>query len=56
MHPSYEEFSSFEWDEEKRRGEVRALAICPESQRLIVVYTMRGETCRIISAPRGTSK
>lgn len=34
-----------------RDGEVRILAVCPETERLIaVIYTMRGETCRIISA------
>ena len=34
-----------------RNGEVRTLAICPSSGRIIaVVYTMRGEKCRIISA------
>ncbi|MGA1802519.1 BrnT family toxin [Rhizobium sp. HT1-10] len=34
-----------------KQGEVRTLAICPDSQRLIaVVYTMRGSICRIISA------
>ncbi|MDO9414725.1 BrnT family toxin [Pararhizobium sp.] len=34
-----------------KNGEVRTLAICPDTDRLItVVYTMRGETCRIISA------
>jgi uncharacterized DUF497 family protein len=34
-----------------RNGEVRTVAICPDSERLIaVVYTMRGEVCRIISA------
>jgi uncharacterized DUF497 family protein len=34
-----------------RHGEVRTLAVCPDSQRLIaIVYTMRGECCRIISA------
>ncbi|MCJ9752020.1 BrnT family toxin [Neorhizobium sp. BETTINA12A] len=34
-----------------RNGEVRTLAICPDTDRLIaVVYTMRGEKCRIISA------
>jgi uncharacterized protein len=32
-------------------NETRILAICPESGRLIaVVYTMRGDACRIISA------
>ncbi len=74
------EFSSFEWDENKRQtnirkhgidfedailalgephiefrsdrdGEVRTVAICPDSSKLIaVVYTMRGDICRIISA------
>ncbi|MCO6185517.1 BrnT family toxin [Rhizobium sp. L1K21] len=34
-----------------RNGEVRILAICSESARIIVViYTMRADTCRIISA------
>ncbi len=34
-----------------REGEARTLAICPDTQKLIaVVYTMRGEACRIISA------
>ncbi|CAN7398718.1 BrnT family toxin [Neorhizobium sp. LjRoot104] len=34
-----------------RNGEIRILAICPDTKRLIaVVYTMRGEKCRIISA------
>jgi uncharacterized DUF497 family protein len=34
-----------------RNGEVRILAICPHSDRVIaVVYTPRGEVCRIISA------
>ncbi|CDZ46925.1 BrnT family toxin [Neorhizobium galegae] len=34
-----------------RNGEVRTLAICPDTKRLIaIVYTMRGEKCRIISA------
>jgi uncharacterized DUF497 family protein len=34
-----------------RNGEVRTLAICPSSGNLIViVYTMREATCRIISA------
>jgi uncharacterized protein len=34
-----------------RNGEVRILAICPSSGRIIaVVYTMRGVKCRIISA------
>lgn len=36
-----------------RNGEMRVLAICPETYRLIaVVYTMRDTTCRIISARR----
>ncbi len=35
----------------ERNGEVRTLAICPLTDRLIaIVYTMRGEACRIISA------
>jgi uncharacterized protein len=34
-----------------KQGEVRTLAICPDSQRLIaVIYTMRGQIYRIISA------
>lgn len=34
-----------------RNGEVRTLAICPDTNRIItVVYVMRGEICRIISA------
>lgn len=34
-----------------RGQEIRTLAICPTSLRLIaVIYTMRGETFRIISA------
>jgi len=34
----------------ERNGEIRTLAICPLTDRLIaVVYTMRGEACRIIS-------
>lgn len=34
-----------------RNGEIRTVAICPESNRLIaVVYVMRGNNCRIISA------
>jgi uncharacterized protein len=34
-----------------RGGEFRTLAICPMSLKLIaVVFTMRGEICRIISA------
>ncbi len=33
-----------------QNGEVRIRAICPFMERLVtVVYTMRGETCRIIS-------
>lgn len=33
-----------------KNGEIRIRAICPFMTRLItVVYTMRGETCRIIS-------
>ena len=37
--------------ESDRHGEMRVLAICPLSQRIIaVIYTMRGEKCRIISA------
>ena len=36
-----------------RNGEVRVLAICPHSNHVIaVVYTPRGEACRIISARR----
>ena len=32
-------------------GELRVLATCPESGRLITaIYTMRGNVCRIISA------
>ncbi|WP_454850044.1 BrnT family toxin [Rhizobium binxianense] len=80
MKPVQEQFSSFEWDEDKRQanilkhgidfpraaaalneprlekrsdrnGEVRTLAICPDSLKLIaVIYTMRNESCRIISA------
>ena len=76
----FDAFSSFDWDEGKRKtnilkhgidfedavlalhrpriefrsdrnGEVRTVAICPDSERLIaVIYTMRGEACRIISA------
>lgn len=38
------EFSS------NRDGEIRTLAICPDTNKLIaVVYTMRGKNCRIIS-------
>ncbi|HEX5933380.1 MAG TPA: BrnT family toxin [Pseudorhizobium sp.] len=34
-----------------RNGEVRLLAVCPAASGLItVIYTMRGESCRIISA------
>ncbi|WP_284776315.1 BrnT family toxin [Agrobacterium sp. lyk4-40-TYG-31] len=34
-----------------QNGESRILAVCPETERLItVVYTMRGDACRIISA------
>ncbi|MCV3764768.1 BrnT family toxin [Rhizobium sp. TRM95796] len=34
-----------------RGGEARTLAICPDSSRLIaVVYKMRDDICRIISA------
>ncbi|WP_245408854.1 BrnT family toxin [Rhizobium wuzhouense] len=34
-----------------KHGELRIIATCPESGRLIsVVYTMRGNACRIISA------
>ncbi len=34
-----------------RNGEVQTLAICPDTNRIItVVYVMRGEICRIISA------
>lgn len=34
-----------------KNGEVRTLAICPSSGTLIaIVYTMREEACRIISA------
>ncbi len=34
-----------------RNGEVRTLAICTETNRIItIVYTMRREICRIISA------
>ncbi|MGG7519574.1 BrnT family toxin, partial [Allorhizobium undicola] len=37
--------------ESHKNGEARILAICPDILKLIaVVYTMRGETCRIISA------
>jgi uncharacterized DUF497 family protein len=35
----------------ERNGEVRTLAICPETNRLIaVVFIARGDICRIISA------
>ncbi len=35
----------------EQNGESRVLAICPETDRLIaIVYTMRGDVCRIISA------
>jgi len=34
-----------------QNGEVRILAICPLTNRLIaIIYTMRGDVCRIISA------
>lgn len=34
-----------------REGEVRTVAICPDTGKLIaVIYTMRGDVCRIISA------
>jgi uncharacterized DUF497 family protein len=37
--------------ESSRNGEMRVLAICPLSQRIIaVVYMARNEKCRIISA------
>jgi uncharacterized DUF497 family protein len=37
----------------QRHDEMRVLAICPDTNRLIaVVYTMRDTTCRIISARR----
>lgn len=37
--------------ESNRHGEFRILAICPLSRRIIaVIYTMRSEKCRIISA------
>jgi uncharacterized protein len=37
--------------ESNRGGEFRTLAICPMNVKLIaVVFTMRGEICRIISA------
>jgi uncharacterized DUF497 family protein len=35
----------------ERNGEVRTLAICPASAKVItVIYVMRDEKCRIISA------
>jgi uncharacterized DUF497 family protein len=38
-------------EKSNRKEEVRVLAICPLSQRIIaVIYTMRDEKCRIISA------
>ena len=44
VRPHLEEASS-------RDGEMRILAICPISERIIaVIYTIRGEKCRIISA------
>jgi len=44
MQPHIEEKSD-------RHGEIRVLAICPEEQKFItVVFTMRGDICRIISA------
>ena len=34
-----------------REGEVRTVAICPDTGKLIaVIYTMREDVCRIISA------
>ena len=37
--------------ESQREGEARVLAICPMSKQIIaVVFIMRGELCRIISA------
>jgi uncharacterized protein len=34
-----------------RQGEVRTVAICPDSGKLIAIfYTMRGDVCRIISS------
>lgn len=37
--------------ESYRNGELRTLSICPDTLKLIaVVFTMRGELCRIISA------
>lgn len=42
--------------ESARNGEIRTLAICPERLKLIaIVYIMRGEACRLISA-RNASK
>ncbi|WLD95812.1 BrnT family toxin [Agrobacterium leguminum] len=39
-----------------QNGESRILAICPDTGDLIaIIYTMRGEVCRIISA-RATRK
>ncbi|MBB4402316.1 MULTISPECIES: BrnT family toxin [Rhizobium/Agrobacterium group] len=39
-----------------QNGESRILAICPDTDDLIaIIYTMRGEVCRIISA-RATRK
>ncbi|CUX26446.1 BrnT family toxin [Agrobacterium genomosp. 13] len=39
-----------------QNGESRILAICPETDDLIaIIYTMRGDICRIISA-RATRK
>jgi uncharacterized DUF497 family protein len=38
-------------EESNRQGEARTLAICAiKSEIVAVVYTMRGSTCRIISA------
>jgi uncharacterized protein len=35
----------------ERNGEVRTLAVCPASMKLVtIIYMMRGEKCRIISA------
>ncbi|MBB5276865.1 hypothetical protein HNR26_002943 [Rhizobium rosettiformans] len=37
--------------ESYRNGELRTLSICPDTLKLIaVVFTMRGDLCRIISA------
>ena len=37
--------------ESERKGEARVLAICPLSNQIIaVVFVMRGDLCRIISA------